>query len=186
MWPQRFRKVSFSSVYTYTRKQRSQNVPLWRAFSKSSLFIDFFFTGYVWTEAVPVKKKLRFQIKTYTCGRGLSYSKRKIWILIANVFQKAKCFTYSDRLHITPRRHNCLSQAVILSSTSNFFSTIAALCKSMTTSSQKYNWRLRFSPPSFTLTDLSGNAGFLQRVQKVAYAGCNLLIWIHVAYFDYD
>ena len=181
MWPQRFRKVSFSSVYTYTRKQRFQKVP----------FSLIFFTGYVWTEAVPVKKKLRFQMKTYTCGRGLSYSKHKIWILIANVFQESKMFHqttffYSHRLHITPRRHNCLSQAVILSSTSNFFSTIAALCKSMTTSSQKYNWRLLFSPPSFTLTDLSGNVGFLQRVQKVAYAGCNLLIRIHVAYFDYD
>ena len=109
MWPQRFRKVSFSSVYTYTRKQRFQKVP----------FSLIFFTGYVWTEAVPVKKKLRFQMKTYTCGRGLSYSKHKIWILIANVFQESKMFHqttffYSDRLHITPRRHNCLSQAVIL------------------------------------------------------------------------
>ena len=42
MCPQRFRKVPFSSVNTYTRKQRFQKVPLWRAFSKSSVFIDRF------------------------------------------------------------------------------------------------------------------------------------------------
>ena len=29
--------------------------------------------GYVWTDAVSVKKKLRFQMKTDTCGRGLNY-----------------------------------------------------------------------------------------------------------------
>lgn len=29
------------------------------------------FVGYVWTEAVSIKKKLRFQIKTDNCGRGL-------------------------------------------------------------------------------------------------------------------
>ena len=29
------------------------------------------FIGYVWTEAVSVKKKLRFQMKTDTCGLGL-------------------------------------------------------------------------------------------------------------------
>ena len=42
MCPQRFRKVPFSSVHTYMRKQRSQKVSLWRAFSKSSVFIDRF------------------------------------------------------------------------------------------------------------------------------------------------
>ena len=30
-----------------------------------------FFIGYVWTEAVSATKKLRFQTKTDTCGRGL-------------------------------------------------------------------------------------------------------------------
>ena len=42
LWPQRFRKVPFSSVHTYTQKQRFQKVPLWRAFSKSCVFIDLF------------------------------------------------------------------------------------------------------------------------------------------------
>ena len=41
MCPQRFRKVPFSSVHTYTRKQRFQKVP-WKAFAKSSVFIDRF------------------------------------------------------------------------------------------------------------------------------------------------
>ena len=41
----------FSSVHTYTRKQRFQKVP----------FLLIVFIGYVWTEAVSVKKKLRFQ-----------------------------------------------------------------------------------------------------------------------------
>ena len=35
MCPLRFRKVPFSSFHTYTRKQRFQKVPLWRAFWKS-------------------------------------------------------------------------------------------------------------------------------------------------------
>ena len=61
---ERFRKVPFSSVRTYTRKQRFQQVPLWRAFSKSSVFF-----GYVWTEAVSVKKMLPVQMKTDTCGQ---------------------------------------------------------------------------------------------------------------------
>ena len=39
---QRFRKVPFSSGHTYTRKQRVQKVLQWRAFSKSSVFIDRF------------------------------------------------------------------------------------------------------------------------------------------------
>ena len=39
---------------------------------------------------------------------------------------------------------------------------------------------------SFTLTDLSGNMGFLQRVQKVTSVGYSCLILIHVVYFDYD
>ena len=55
--PQRFRKVPFSSVQKYTRKQRFQKVPF-------SLIV---FIGYEWTETVSVKKKLRFQMKTDTC-----------------------------------------------------------------------------------------------------------------------
>ena len=65
-----FRKVPFSSVHTHTRKQRFQKVPLWRAFSKSSVFVDRFHrirldgsrickvafsneNGYVWTGPKP-------------------------------------------------------------------------------------------------------------------------------------
>ena len=33
-----------------------------------------------------------------------------------------------ETLHVTPRRHICLTQAVILSPTSDFFATVAALC----------------------------------------------------------
>ena len=48
-------------LHTYTRKQRFEKVPLWRAFSKSSVFIDRFHrirkekvaysnqNGYLWT-----------------------------------------------------------------------------------------------------------------------------------------
>ena len=61
MCPQRFRKVPFSSVHRYTRKQRFQKfnsrercrkVP----FSLHKIRVD-----------VSVKKKLRFQMKTNTC-----------------------------------------------------------------------------------------------------------------------
>ena len=42
VWPQRFRKVPFSSCHTYTQKERFQKVPLWRVFPKSFVFIDLF------------------------------------------------------------------------------------------------------------------------------------------------
>ena len=42
-------------------------------------------------------------------------------------------------LHITLRRHICLTEAIILSSTSNFFTTIASLCNNIMTSKQKFN-----------------------------------------------
>ena len=76
-----FRKVSFSSVHTYTRKQRFQKVPLWRAFSKSSVFINRFHrilvvgscirkekvafsneNGYVWTGPNLNLRFLRFLV----------------------------------------------------------------------------------------------------------------------------
>ena len=37
-----FEKFRFRLVHTYTRKQCFQKVPLWRAFSKSFVFIDRF------------------------------------------------------------------------------------------------------------------------------------------------
>ena len=68
---QRFQKVSFLSVHTQTVKQRFQKVLLWRAFSKSCVF-SYRFIVYVWKIALSVTRKLRFQMKTDTCGQGLS------------------------------------------------------------------------------------------------------------------
>ena len=53
------------SVHTNTKKYRFQIVPLWKAFSKGSVFVDFFYADInvlVWTEGVSVTIKLRFQI----------------------------------------------------------------------------------------------------------------------------
>ena len=50
------------SVHTNTKKYRFQIAPLWRAFSKSSVFVDLFMRILVWTEGVSVTIKLRFQI----------------------------------------------------------------------------------------------------------------------------
>ena len=55
------------------------------------------------------------------------------------MFFKAECFTnvfLFETLHITSRRRICLTQAVILSSTSNslsnFIANISALCSNLT------------------------------------------------------
>ena len=89
-------------------------------------------------------------------------------------FKKAKCFTILFKtLHITPRR-----------STSNFFTTIAALCNNITNSIVNditKNRRRRFLRQLFTLTDLPGKArAFFNGFKRSASAGCNWLIWIHV------
>ena len=71
--PLMFRKVPFrlstrtrenSFFKKFTSGERFRKVPL-------SLIV---FIGYVWTEAVFVKKKLRFQMKTDTCVQDLSHS----------------------------------------------------------------------------------------------------------------
>ena len=49
------------SVHTNTKKYRFQIVPLWRAFSKSSVFVDLFMRISV-DGSVSVTIKLRFQI----------------------------------------------------------------------------------------------------------------------------
>ena len=95
--------------------------------------------------------------------------------LIANDFKKAKVspdnsFLF-ETLHIKLRRHICLTLAVILSSTNNFFTTIASLCNNVTTSSKKnvtsvYVFLLCHYH-LITPTDHSENTGFFQRVQKV-------------------
>ena len=56
---QRFRKVPFSSVYTYTQKQRFQKVPLWRALSKNCVFIDRFHRTRVYGSRIR-KEKVAF------------------------------------------------------------------------------------------------------------------------------
>ena len=58
--PQRFEKFRFR-LYTHTRENS-----VFKKFHSGERFKK------VWTEAVPVKKKLRFQMKTDTCGQGLS------------------------------------------------------------------------------------------------------------------
>ena len=82
--PQRFPKIPFSSVHTYTRKQRFQKVPLWKAFSKSSVSIYCFHrirvdgsrirkeqvafsneNGYVWTG--PKLSVTSFQVTLIRC-----------------------------------------------------------------------------------------------------------------------
>ena len=94
---------------------------------------------------------------------------RKQNVLPDNVFQ-------FETLHTT--------QACILSSNSSFFATIAALCNNMLPQAKSitnvYVFRLSLS---ITITDLAGNTDFLQRVQKIAYVGCNWLISIHVVGF---
>ena len=69
----------FSSVLTCTRKQRFREVPF-------SLIV---FIGYVWREAVSVKKRSRFQMKRDTCFVFLVRDKQmrfivqytEVWVL---------------------------------------------------------------------------------------------------------
>ena len=60
---------SKSSVFVYPHLHAKST------FSKSP-FTLIVFIRYVWTEAASVKKNLRFQMKTDTCGRVLSRAKR--------------------------------------------------------------------------------------------------------------
>ena len=65
-------------------------------------------------------------------------------------------FLYIERghLHILARRHIHLTRAVILSSSSNFFATIAKKVQNLT-------YVYVFLPVLFTLTDLSGTMLFI-------------------------
>ena len=67
----RFRKVPVFTVHTVKRKRRFQKIPFCRERFQKFAFSVTVFIGYVWTEDVSAKKKLRFQTKTDTCGRGL-------------------------------------------------------------------------------------------------------------------
>ena len=82
--------------------------------------------------------------------------------------------------------HFSLTQAVILSFTSNFFATIAPLSNNMRPQVKSITIVKAFSPPSLTLTDLSGNTCVLQRVQKVTSVGCtlSLLIFLRLNFRD--
>ena len=64
------------------RKERFQKVHSGERFRKVP-FSLIVFIGYVWTETVSVKKKLRFQIKTDTCGQGLS---EEVKFLIKSIY----------------------------------------------------------------------------------------------------
>ena len=94
-----------------------------------------------------------------------------------------------ETLHIRLRRHICLTQVVILSSTSNFFATIASLCNNVTTSSKKNVTNvyvfLLCHYHVITPTDHSQNTGFFQRVQKVTSVSCNGLISIDFVHFGF-
>ena len=70
MSPQRFRKFPFSSVHAYARRQRLQKVPLWRAFSKSSIFIDRFHRG-TRVDGSPIRKEKVAFSNQNGCGQGL-------------------------------------------------------------------------------------------------------------------
>ena len=67
----------------------------------------------------------------------VSYSKRKFkyWLQRFSRKQHVSSDNVSlcETLNITPRRYTCIcsTKAVILSSTSNFYATIAALCNNM-------------------------------------------------------
>ena len=65
--------VSKSSVFSCTRTRENSVLKKFHSgerFRKVP-FSLMDFIGYVWTEAVSVKKKLRFRIRTDTCGQGL-------------------------------------------------------------------------------------------------------------------
>ena len=96
MCPQRFRKVPFSSVHTYTRKQRFQKVPLWRAFSKSSVFIDRFHRIRVDGSRIR-KEKVAFSIGSGYLSTGPKFSfftvkKSEMW---------EEIITYQHRIPLT-------------------------------------------------------------------------------------
>ena len=58
----------------------------------------------------------------------------QFYILIANVFQRTYNISQNNVFLLktfTPRRLICLTQAVILSSATNFFATIAPLCNNV-------------------------------------------------------
>jgi len=89
------------------------------------------------------------------------------------------------KLHVitTPRRHISLTKAVILSSTRNFFATIAMHCNNMPLQVKNTAIVYVFCLHSHNVTDLLGNTCFLQQVQKATSLGCNWLILIRVVYF---
>ena len=110
-----------------------------------------------------------------------------------NVSIDSKCFSRKQNVspdngilfetfHITPRRHICLTEAVILSSTSNFFTTIATLCNKHATSRLVKNMTNNYF---FHLSQHS-NGSLRKRMvssagsTEVMSVGCTCLISIHV------
>ena len=104
--------------------------------------------------------------------------------------RKAKCFTrqcFSIRHWLQQSGDMFLwHKPLFLSFTSNFFATIAPLSNNMRPQVKSITIVKAFSPPSLTLTDLSGNTCVLQRVQKVTSVGCtlSLLIFLRLNFRD--
>ena len=102
-----------------------------------------------------------------TRKKTISYLTLNISMLIANVFKKEKCFT-RQRFSLLNFTYNLVETYLFDTScclsTSNFFTTIAALCNNMLL--QVNNIANIYAFCSFTQTDLSGNTGFLQWVQR--------------------
>ena len=93
----------------------------------------------------------------------------------SKMFHQMIIFSYLKLWIQHPGDINFFDKAVILSSTHNFFATIAALCNNYARPLQVKNTTIIyicFLPPSHTVTDLSGNTCFLQQVQKVMSLGC--------------
>lgn len=68
---QSFSKASVFAVHTAIRKQHFQMYPLWRSFSKSSVFLE--------QKRQNVKKKMHFQTKKRISVDMASVGQRNIW-----------------------------------------------------------------------------------------------------------
>ena len=122
--------------------------------------------------------------------KTLSYSKhntqnlindRKRFFRMQNVSKDNVCVF--ETLHMTPRRDYLFDTSWYFVIYQQFLCYHCHALKQNATWSQNCNSRLRFSPPSLILTDLSGKIGTLQRIQKITYVGCDCLVSIHVVYF---
>ena len=88
------------------------------------------------------------------------------------VFMKAKCFT--GQCFSIRNFTNFFDTTCYFSYTRNFFATIiAVLCNNVQLQDKNITNVYVFHLCHPCLKDLSGNTGFLQRVQKFTSVGCN-------------